>query len=168
MLTLLKPVHALVVVYFILNNHNYWASGVLMWLMVVDMFDGWLFNISALSSNQKLKLFRRIFNTTGDYVSVQTVLIIMINFLDFPIYLYSIELIREIVLLVILFSGWISKKQLPLGANLMARIAIFSVGLMAIAWLIYPELAKWCLIPIIIFGLIGTKKHYLTTKAGAE
>ncbi len=165
-LTLLKPFNAGITIYCIFNGYNYQAAGILMWLMLCDILDGFLFSLSALLDNKKLSLFRRIFNTVGDYVSVQMVLMVMIVRLDFPLYLYSIEVIREISLLAVWLYGYWIKKPLMV-ANLPARISIFSVGLMAAAWLTLPELAKWIIIPVIVFGILGTRQHYLTTKSKA-
>lgn len=166
-LTLLKPVHAFLVIHFFSTGHNYLSSLTLLYLMVVDMFDGYLFSKSTLNNRKKIKLFRRIYNTTMDYASVQSVLVIMILNLGFPIEFYLVEVIREFALLYVWITGYLKNQTMSLGANLPARISIFCVGLMAISWLVRPIITGWALIPIIIFGIIGIRKHYLTAKQKA-
>lgn len=164
-LTLIKPFNSAFVLWFIINNNNWLAAIAIAWLMLCDIFDGYFFRRSPWGEDKKLLWFRRVFDVACDRVAIEAVLMIMIIYLQFPIYLYITEGVREIFLVSIWLYGYRTGKPLR-EPNLFSRLSTFSVGLMAIAWLTFPRIAAWCLIPIILFGIPGAKKYYQAVTKG--
>lgn len=162
-LTILKPFNAGLVVWLVLSGNNYCAAGAIIWLMLCDIFDGYFFRRSHLAPNKRLRWFRRVFDVTGDHLAIETVLIIMVIRLDFPITWYATEVARQLMLLAIWLYGYQMKRPLR-EPNLSSRISNLSVGLMAVGWLTFPAATGWLLIPMIGFGLPGLYQYYRTIK----
>lgn len=166
-LTFLKPFNIVLVLWLILYDRNWPAAAAIMWLMICDIFDGFFFRRSSLASDKKLLWFRRVFDVAGDRVAIEAVLVIMIIRLSFPLYLYVVEGIREVFLLGIWLHGYRVRRPLR-EPNLLSRISTFAVGLMAMAWLTFPGVAAWLLIPVVAFGVPGARQYYRTTTLGAS
>jgi len=160
-LTLLKPLNAIFVLWSILYDHNWLGAVAIIWLIICDIFDGFFFSRSSLSNNKNLFWWRRVFDVTIDYVALLSVSTVLLIYYDFPLYLYIFLCIREIILLFILLYGYWLKNPLR-EPNLSSRLSQFSGGLMIAIWLIFPSIAFYFLIPLIIFGILGSKKYYRT------
>ena len=160
-LTFLKPFNTALVLWLILSGSNWLAAMAIMWLMICDILDGFFFRRSSFKANKKLFWFRRVFDVVLDRVATEAVLVTMIVCLNFPLYLYFTEGVREFFLLGAWLYGLKARRPLR-EPNLFSRISAFNVGLMAIAWLIVPKAAVWLLIPVIAFGIPGLRQYYWT------
>lgn len=158
-LTFLKPLNTASVLWFILSGSNWLAATAIVWLMVCDIFDGFFFRRSSFSRSKNLSRFRRAFDVALDHIAIEAVLVVMVVHLNFPLYFYVIELIRDVILVGLLLYSY--KVRRPLWEpNLLSRISALAVGLMATAWLIAPAAAVWFLIPIVVFGIFGSRQYY--------
>jgi phosphatidylglycerophosphate synthase len=163
-LTLLKPFNIIIIAWLILIDKAWLAAVAIIWFMISDIYDGFLFKRSSLAYNEKLFWFRRVFDTIWDRIAIAIVLIILIIHLNFPLYLYIAEIIREILLFSIWLYGYINKNPIK-EPNIYSRISTFSLGLISISWLVMPYIAIWFLVPMILFGILGIKNYYAAVRS---
>jgi len=158
------PLAGGIVALLLIQNDGLAATSIFL-LMIFDIFDGVLFRYSTYSANIKLGKLRRSADSIGDVLVVNAVLITMIFSYDFPVGFYLITLVRSAL------AGALAVRAHTLGkpiwkTNLSSRLAAFSTGLMAIAWLLGETGASYfCAGLIVIFGAIGLAQHYKTIQA---
>lgn len=179
-LTLIKPVNAALVGLFLWSNHKYWAASWIGVLMLCDIADGVVFRMSPWAVSppawwktifgiNDLGWFRRVCDVVGDRIAVEFCLILIIIWFHFPLRLYYVELIRDLYLITIwLYGRW--HKELTLrDPNLLSRISMAGVGLMAIFWLLdYPVIAYRTVWIVIGFGIAGAAQYRREVKTEFE
>jgi hypothetical protein len=163
-LTFLKPFFAGGIIILLADRNDKIAAAAILLLMVFDIFDGVLFGHSPYSANTKLERLRRWGDSIGDRFAIHTVLVSMILLSGLPIGFYVVALVRDILIGAVFAYGYTSHTLVE-RPNLSSRLASFSVGLMAIAWLTAGMgAALACAGPTILFGSIGLAQYYKTMR----
>ncbi len=171
-LTFLKPFNSAFIGWCLFHNYKLAAALGIGWLMLCDIFDGVFFRQSALAKSgeiphlfkvigiQDMSWFRSISDVVGDRIAVEFCQILMVVWYDYPIWLYAIELLKEFFLIGIWLYGKYWKSFTVRAPNPLSRLSMLSVGLMGMAWLLFPVSAPWFLIPVLGFGIPGAIQYY--------
>lgn len=163
LLTLLKPAIIWVILVLLANQQKGFASVGIFCFMISDVFDGIIFRKSPPEMQRRFGFFRRVIDAIGDRVCIFTVFLVMVKMTNFPFYIYSVELVREIILISIVGYSWIVHRPIR-NPNNISRTATFFTGLSAIAWLnAQPAFAIFFISQTGIFGAVGLWKYYQTT-----
>ncbi|HEY4503072.1 MAG TPA: hypothetical protein VJC14_01420 [Candidatus Paceibacterota bacterium] len=86
----------------------------------------------------------------------------------FPLYIYGVELVREVFLISIVAYSWTVRRPI-MGPNNFSRVAGISTGLSASAWLASElELATIFIVITGVLGAVGLHKYYRAMKVSTK
>lgn len=146
-------------------NYHLASLGILVW-MIIDIFDGVLFRMAPVVFQEDYGLQRRVADALADRACVCLVLSAAIKAADLPVYIYGVEMVREVVLISIIGRSWVRRHPI-LGPNNVSRAAGFSTGLATMAWLVsQPEIAITCITLTGVLGAVGLWKYHKTSIKG--
>lgn len=159
-LTLLKPAFVWAILALLANQRNGLASVGIFCFMISDVFDGVIFRKSSAEMQRRFGFMRRVVDAVSDRVGIFLVCLAMVKMTNLPFYIYSVELVREVILISIIGYSWMVHRPI-VRPNNVSRTATFFTGLTAIAWLnSQEELAIAMIVVTAVVGAVGLAKYY--------
>jgi phosphatidylglycerophosphate synthase len=164
LLTLLKLLICWTILSLIINAQNSLASVGIFCLMISDILDGIIFRKSTPEIQRQFGLVRRVMDAVGDRICICLVFLAMIQETDLPLYIYGVELAREVSLISIIGYSWATARPIK-EPNLPSRIATFLLGLTAIAWLnTWANLSIILINFVALIGALGLWRYYQSAR----
>ncbi len=160
-LTFLKPLEAILIIALIVFESNFSASILILLLMIIDLFDGMIFERSTPQMVEKYGWLRRKADAIGDRLSIWSVFLTLIFLASMPFFVYGLVLVREVILMGVTYYGYKKTGRWLPKVNDWSRATSFLVGLLAIAWLSAWIGAVGFLWTLVFFvGIVSLVVHY--------
>lgn len=125
-----------------------WAIAV---TVFVDIADGIVFSFSSYAQDRSLRESRRILDATVDRLFIWTTLFVSLTTIQFPFAVYSVIMVRELLLSLICGYPYLTRK-LVYAANLPSRVGS---ALIALQFIIFSTTGSVPVFLTVLFCLVS-------------